>query len=166
MRVSEYLLLTFLVTSLLLATPANAQKQMAQAQKISSAKTVYFQNETASDAVGKNAEAQIKKWGKYQLVANPKQADLIFLLSADAYNGGNIIFASGQTGSVDKGGINVDPVPDYNKQAPTRFAFLTVIDPKTGENLWSDRHQWGGLLTGFNSVGERLVKKLENQTKK
>jgi hypothetical protein len=44
--------------------------------------------------------------------------------------------------------------------------YLTVIDPKTGENLWSDSHQWGGLLTGFNTTGERLVKKLENQTKK
>jgi hypothetical protein len=63
-------------------------------------------------------------------------------------------------------GINVDRVPDYNKQSPSRYAFLTVIDPKTWENLWSDRHQWGGLLTGFNSVGECLVKKLENQTQK
>jgi len=41
-----------------------------------------------------------------------------------------------------------------------------VIDPKTGGNLWSDQHLWGALLTGFNSVGARLIKELENQTKK
>jgi hypothetical protein len=59
-----------------------------------------------------------------------------------------------------------DRVPDYNRQSPTRYAYLTVIDSKTGDNLWSDKHRWGGLLTGFNSVGKRLVKELEDQTKK
>jgi hypothetical protein len=55
-------------------------------------KSVYFQNQTGPDAVGKNALAQLKKWGKFQLVADPKLADLIFLLSADPYKGGNIIY--------------------------------------------------------------------------
>jgi hypothetical protein len=48
--------------------------------------------------------------------------------------------------------------PNYNKQSPARCAYLTVIDPKTGDNLWSDTHQWGGLLTGYNSVEARLVR--------
>jgi len=94
-------------------------------------------------------------------------ADLILLLSADPYKGGYIIMSGGQTGTIDvHGKIDVDPIPNYNKQAPVRYAYLTVIDPKTGENLWSDSHRWGGLLTGFNSVGARLVKELEEQTKK
>lgn len=108
----------------------------------------------------------MRKWGKFQLVADPKQADLIFILSADSYNGGNIIFANGQTGTIDDGHITEDPIPNYKKQSPTRYAYLTVIDPKTGGNLWSDQHLWGGLLTGFNSVGARPIKELENQTKK
>jgi hypothetical protein len=78
----------------------------------------------------------------------------------------NLIFASGQTGSINDGHITEDPVPNYNQQSPTRYAYLMVIDPKTEDNLWSDRHLWGGLLTGFNSVGERLIKELENQSKK
>jgi hypothetical protein len=74
--------------------------------------------------------------------------------------------SGGQTGTVDvHGKIDVDPIPNYNKQAPVRYAYLTVIDPKTGENLWSDSHRWGGLLTGINSVGARLVKELEEQTR-
>jgi hypothetical protein len=44
-----------------------------------------------------------------------------------------------------------------------RDAYLTVIDSTTGQNLWSASHVWRGLLTGKNSVGERLVKKLEKQ---
>jgi hypothetical protein len=165
MRISEHFAI-FVLASLLLANPAVAQKQFAHSTRILSAKSVYLNNQTGSDAVGKNALAQLKKWGKFQLVADPKQADLIFLLSADPYKGGNIIFASGQTGSINDGHVTEDAVPNYNKQSPTRYAYLTVIDPKTGENLWSDEHLWGGLLTGFNSVGARLIKELENQTKR
>jgi len=166
MRVSEHLLVIFVFASLLGTNPAVAQKQLAQSPRILSATSVYFNNQTGSDAVGKNALVQLKKWGKFQLVADPKQADLIFLLSADPYKGGNIIFASGQTGGINDGHITQDSVPNYSKQSPTRYAYLTVIDPKTGDNLWSDKHLWGGLLTGFHSVGERLIKELENQTKK
>jgi hypothetical protein len=164
MRISEYPFVAGVLMGLLVATPAAAQKQLAQSPRILSAKSVYFNNQTGSDAVGKNAVAQLRKWGKFQLVADPKKADLIFLLSADPYKGGNIIFASGQTGSANDGHITEDPVPNYNKQSPTRYAYLTVIDPKTRDSLWSDKHLWGGLLTGFNSVGERLVKELEHQT--
>ena len=165
MRISEHFAI-FVLTSLLLASPALAQKQWAHSPRILSAKSVYFNNKSGSDAVGKNAVAQLKKWGKFQVVADPKQADLIFLLSADPYKGDNIIFASGQTGTIDDGHITEDPIPNYHKQSPTRYAYLTVIDPTTGDDLWSAEHLWGGLLTGFNSVGARLIKEFKNQTTK
>jgi hypothetical protein len=87
MRVSEYLLVIFVFASLLCTNPAVAQKQLAQSPRILSAKSVYFTNQTGSDAVGKNALEQLKKWGKFQLVADPKQADLVILLSADPLQG-------------------------------------------------------------------------------
>jgi len=166
MRISKNYSSIFALTGLLVVTPAVAQKQLAQSPRVLSAKSVYFDNQTGSDAVGKNALAQLRKWGKFQLVANPKEADLIFLLSADPYKNGNIIFSGGQTGSAENGHVTEDSVPNYDKQSPTRYAYLTVVDRKTGDNLWSAKHLWGGLLTGFNSVGERLIKELENQTKK
>ena len=166
-RLSQNRLSILVLASLLVVTPAVAQKQLAQSPRILLAKSAYFDNQTGSDAVGKNALAQLRKWRRFQVVGDPKEADLIFLLSADPYKGGNIVFASGQTGSIDSNGrVAEDPIPDYNKLSPARYAYLTVIDPKTGDNLWSRKHVWGGLLTGFNSVGERLIKELENQTKK
>jgi len=163
--------LRFLVvfTFLALIRPSSlaAQKELAQSPRILSAKTVYFDNQTGSDAVGKNALVQLKKWRRFQIVPDRKQADLIFLLSADPYRGGNIIMSGGQTGGIDsRGHIQEDPVPNYNKQSRTRYAYLTVIDATTGDNLWSEEHVWGGLLTGFNSVGNRLIRDLEKQTKK
>jgi hypothetical protein len=165
MRVSTHLFLLFVLIAFA-ASMGTAQKQSAQSPQILTAKTVFLKNDTGSDAVGKNALARLKKWGKFRIVNDPKQADLIFLLSADPYKGGNIIFSGGQTGTIDNGHITEDQVPNYNKQSPTRYAYLTVIHPKTGAKLWSAQHLWGGLLTGFNSVGDRLIKELENQTKK
>jgi hypothetical protein len=157
-------LILFILTSLAVPTPSHAQKQLAKSPKILSAKTIYFDNQTGVEAVGSSAVAQLRKWGRFQVVLNKQTADLILLLSADPYKGGYIIFASGQTGTIDiDGHIEEDLVPNYNKLAPVRDAYLTVIDPRSGENLWSDLHVWGGLLTGKNGAGARLVQKLQNQ---
>jgi hypothetical protein len=157
-------LILFMLANLAVPHSSHAQKQLAKTPKILSAKTVYFDNQTGVEAVGNAAVAQLRKWGRFQTVHEKQTADLILLLSADPYNGGYIIFASGQTGTMDKdGNIEQDRVPNYNRQAPVRDAYLTVIDPKNGQNLWSDSHVWGGLLTGTNSAGARLVQKLQKQ---
>ena len=58
--------------------------------------------------------------------------------------------SGGQTGSIDSlGHIQEDGIPNYNKQSPTGDAYLTVIDAKTGEALWSHSHVWGGALTAL-----------------
>jgi hypothetical protein len=167
MQISAAWVFVLIPVGLLASAPAEAQKELAQSPRILMAKTVYFNNQTGSDSVGKNTLAELKKWGKFRVVDDPKQADLVFFLSASPYKGGNIIFACGGTGSVDaQGNVEKDRTPTYLKQSPTRYAYLTVIDGKTGDGLWSGSHIWGGLLTGFNSVGERLVKELEKQSKK
>ena len=167
MRGSAFLVSIFIFAGLVSPLSLHSQKPLAKSPKILSAKTVYFDDRTGVDAVGAAALAQLKKWGRFQIVQDKKLVDLVFLLSADPYNGGYLIFASGQTGTVDSSGhVQEDRVPNYNRQAPVRDAYLTVIDPKTGQNLWSDSHAWGGLLTGADSAGERLVKKLEKQVGK
>lgn len=143
-----------------------SQKQLARSAKIMSAKTVYFEDRTGVDKVGAAALAQLKKWGRFQVVGDQKKADLIFFLSADPYKAGQILLASGNTGTIENGHVQEDRVPNYNLQAPVREAYLSVIDPSTGQLLWSDSRIWGGVLTGQNSAGARLVKKLEKQMEK
>ena len=157
-------LVVFILTIPIASISAQGQKQSAKSPKILSAKTVYFDNQTGVDAVGIEALAQLRKWGRFQVLQDKTAADLILLLSADPYHGGYIVFASGQTGAIDAhGNIQQDRIPNYNAQAPVRDAYLTVIDPKSGQNLWSASHVWGGLLTGANSAGGRFVRKLEKQ---
>jgi len=139
MRFFSHLPVLAALASTIAPSAAQPQKKLARSPRIQSAKPVYFENKTGVDAVGNKALAQPKRWGRFQIVKERKQADLIFILSADPYNGG------------------------YIRQAPVRYVFLTVLDPKTGDTLWSDSHRWGGLLTGFNTAGEHLIKKLETK---
>jgi hypothetical protein len=160
----------FCVAAVLVAMfSAYSQKQATQSPKqsrqIMSAKTAYFEDRTGVDKVGEAALIELKKWGRFQVVTDKKKADLIFLLSADPYQGGHVTLASGNTGTIDNGHVEEDRVPDYNVQGPVRDAYLSVIDRATGNSLWSDSHRWGGLLTGKNSAGERLVKKFESEMK-
>lgn len=168
MRVPPHLLVLAMAFASL-APPASAQenKHPGLSPKILSAKRIYFDDQTRAPAVGKKALAQLEKWGRFQIVKDRGQADLILLLSADPYKGGYIIMSGGQTATVQDGGrIEQDPIPNFFKLAPVRDPYLTVIDPETGESLWTGSHLWGGLLTGFNSAGERLVKKLKKQVEK
>jgi len=152
------------LTILLFSCPAAAQIAAVHPSPLAAAKTIYFEDKSGVDAVGAKALQELAKWGRFQIVRNRSEADLIVLLVRDPHQAGDLILAGGQTGSVDSGGIHEDPVPTFNKAAPVSYAFLQATDARTGNVVWSDSHRWGGLLTGFNSAGERLVKKFEQAT--
>jgi hypothetical protein len=166
-QISAHLLTIVVLATLGVPGPTQEKQQHGLPRKILAAKVVYFDDQSGARAVGDKALRQLKKWGRFKIVKDPKQADLIFLLSADPYKGGYIIYSGGQTGTIEKGGkIEADPVPNYNKASPVRYAYLTVIDPKTGESLWNGSHVWGGLLTGFDKAGEHLISELRKQIEK
>ena len=158
----------FLVISSASAVPIVAQIHPPPkiSPKIHAAKTVFFDDQTGVPAVGKDALAQLKKWGRFQIVTDKSQADLILLLSASPPKGGHVIYSGGQTGTIDSGQIHEDPVPNYLSSGPARAAYLTVVDAKTGKSLWTDSHPWGGVLTGRNSAGARLISQLKREMKK
>ena len=165
MRTSPHLLAICFVVSFVSGSSARGQKEIANPQAIASAKTVYFEDKSGVDAVEKKASAELSKWGRFQIERNPQNADLIVVLSTNPHQGGNLILSGGQTATIDsQGHVEEDQVPTYNKLGPVRYAFLTVTDARSRENLWESSERWGGLLTGFDSVGERLVKEFEKQT--
>jgi hypothetical protein len=139
----------------LLAT-ANSQKQRLLAAKLFVAKSVYFDNETGFAAVGADAIRELKRWGRFRVVQNRDRADLVFVLSSEEY--------SEEVGDLGPAN-NADFEPDWFLHFHYRpaNAYLTVIDTITGETLWAGSHVWGGLLTGFNSAGRRLVHRLRKQ---
>jgi hypothetical protein len=166
-RASTHLLMFIALIAAVIPCSPQEPNQSRIPPKISSAQSVFFDDQSGSRTVGVKALHQLYKWGRFNIIKDPKQADLILLLSASPYKGGYIIYSGGQTGTIQKDGrIEEDEVPTYGKATPVRYVFLTVIDPKTGESLWNDSHAWGGLLTGFDSAGERLVSQFRKQIQK
>jgi len=110
---------------------AQPQKQLARSPRIQSAKSVTSKIRLAWTLWENKALAQLKKWGRFQIVQDRKQADLIFMLSADPYKGGHIITSGGRLALSRTVTSTRDRVPNYNRQVPVRYVFLTVIDPKT-----------------------------------
>src|SRR5207245_1266882 len=87
MRFFSHLPLLAALASTIAPIAAQPQKQLARSPRIQSAKSVYLEDKTGVDAVGNKALAQLKKWGRFQIVQDRKQADLIFMLSADPLQG-------------------------------------------------------------------------------
>jgi hypothetical protein len=123
--------------------PPKGPRRGTISAKILEAKSIYLDNETGYSAVGREALQELADWGRFRVVGQD-QAQLLMILSTREYNGDDF---------PDAGEFN-DSIKLPRKPLN---AFLTVIDKPTGDRLWIDSRPWGGLLTGANSAGRRLI---------
>jgi hypothetical protein len=157
------LTLLVLATFALTASPKE-KNHLPLPPQVMTAKTVYIENQSGEAKIGDRAYDEIKKWGRFQLVTDRKQADLIFLLTAREHTGGYVTTGGNQTGTVDSSGnINTTSSPTYTTPVTVGYTYLTVIDPKTGDNLWSESKRWGNLYTGFHSATRKLIDELKKR---
>jgi hypothetical protein len=146
------LALLAILSAIPISSSAQHKNLLETSPKIAAAKTIYFTDQTGNVAVANKALAELQKWGRFRIVNDPKSADLYVVLSAVRYSSDMTLFGH--------------PMTSEDKAPPPEFAFLAVVDPATQESLWSDSTRWGGVLTGINSAGARLVKKLKDQLSK
>jgi hypothetical protein len=94
---------------------------------------------------------ELQLWGRFQIVRNRHEADLVLLFSANEYLG-DYLTRDGP----DERPVSVD------------FTILTVVDPKTGENLWSDSRRWGSWRVDHatKELIAELRGQIEGQTRK
>lgn len=150
--------------TILTANSTAKDRHLPLPPQITTAKTVYIDNQSGNAKLGDRAYEQLQKWGRFQVVQDRKQADLIFLLSAREYVRGYTTSGSDTTGTIDaNGNINTSTSPTSSRPVSVGYTYLTVIDPKTGNNLWSDSKQWGNLYTGFHSATKGLIDELEKR---
>lgn len=100
--------------------------------KITQAQSVYIDCNACPRGMAAAWQAafeSLEDWGRFDVVPDPKKADLIFLFAANPYLG-DYVTRDGP----DKRGVAVD------------ITYMNVVDPKTGENLWGDSRQWGSLF--------------------
>jgi hypothetical protein len=87
---------------------------------------------------------QLQNWGRFQISEQRWQSDLIVLFSGNAYIGDYIT----------RDGPDERPVV-------VDFTIMTVIDPKTGQSLWTDSRRWGSLRV--RSATKDLIQELRQQ---
>jgi hypothetical protein len=133
--------------------PIQAQKHLRLPPRLLTAKLVYFEDQTGFTAVGGDAVRELEKWGRFQVVRSRDQAELVFVLSSEDESRSLANPADRRFG----------PDLSFHFRYRPANAYLTVDDAITGERLWAGSHVWGGLLTGFNSAGRRLVHRLRKQ---
>src|ERR1700675_3030204 len=98
------------------------------------------------------------------MVLDRKEADLIFLLTAQERDGGYFTSGGGQTGTVDSSGnINTSSSPTYTTHVTVGYTYLTVFNAKSGDSLWSESKKWGNLCTGFHSATKGLIEELKKR---
>jgi hypothetical protein len=100
--------------------------------KVFAAKSVAVVCDACPRMMAKGGPAALEAlmdWDHYTLVADPRKADLVFVVSANPYLGD---FASRD--GPDKRPVAVD------------ITYVNVVDPRTGQDLWGDSRQWGYLF--------------------
>ncbi len=122
--------------------------------KVMQAKSVYIENHTGSATFADRAYDELKKWGRFRIVNDAKDADLVLLLTAREY----------VTGSYTNGHLSDS---GYYAESTTTTKHgktcLTVLDPVTGTALWEDTRSWGTIFQGFRSATRSLVKELRKR---
>ena len=131
-----------------------AQKHANSPMRLLTAKSICFENQTGFPAVGDDALRELEKWGRFRVVRSRDQAQLVFVLSSED-DSGNILNPTENR--------RFGPDLSFHFRYRPAEAYLTVDDVITGERLWAGAHVWGGLLTGFNSAGRRLVRRLRKE---
>lgn len=104
----------------------------ALAPKVTEAKSVYIDCDACPRgmaAAWPAAFEELTAWGRYDVVPDPKKADLVFIFSANPYLGDYVT----------RDGPDKRPVF-------IEITYMDIVDPHTGQDLWGDSRDWGSLL--------------------
>ena len=125
-------------------SPSAKDKHLPLAPQLISAKTVYIDNQSGSPTTGDHAYQELSDWGRFQIVQDKSQADLVFLLT----------MRSETVGATFMGG------PDVHT-----FSVLTVLDAKTGKALWTDSRVAGIIRqrAPIKTTIDNLRKRIEEE---
>ncbi|MGD1210015.1 MAG: hypothetical protein ABR973_01495 [Candidatus Acidiferrales bacterium] len=102
--------------------------------KVTQAKSVYIDCAACPRGMAAASQAALQEladWKRFHVLPDPHKADLIFLFSANPYLG-DYLTRDGP----------------YPMPVSIKITFMNVIDPGTGESLWTDYRRWGSWRVG------------------
>jgi hypothetical protein len=123
--------------------------------KVIAAKSVFIFCDACPRGMAKARLAAVEElagWNHFNVLSDPKNADLILIFSANPYLG-DYVTRDG---------------PD-KRPASVDITYMDVVDPQSGEDLWGDSRQWGSMLVSkatkslISEFRERLEEEVSNQ---
>jgi len=115
--------------------------------KVTQAKSVYIDCDACPRGMAAAWRAAFQKlsdWGRFDILPDPKKADLIFLFSANPYLG-DYVTRDG---------------PD-KRVVFIKITYMDVVDPHTGTSLWDDSREWGSWRVA--SATEDMIGELRHE---
>lgn len=111
------------------------EKRPLLPSKVLSAATVFVDNQTTSAELLNTAYTELSKWGRLQVVDAAQKADIVLRLS----NGNFVKFVpGGENASAADAKAAKQNFASADETVPPGSTRLSMIDPKTGNSLWSD----------------------------
>jgi hypothetical protein len=158
-RWSNFWCLLFLGSALASSARANDQAVptgLLQAKTVFIQKGMVYQQKHDPTGEASNIEPcreELGKWGRYRVVTNPKEADLILRVSNRDDRHSTIAGSAIVTGSVTLGSV---------------YTIIDVIQPTSGKVLFSVAHNWSrswSTKTAATGAVKELRKKVEETEK-
>jgi hypothetical protein len=140
---------------------AENEKYAPLPDKVIKAKTVFYVNDTGNSRFGDDLYRELRKWNRWQVVADRSKADLVLVLSQRETVGGVIATGTAaSTGNVATGTAVAAPIKSSSW-------FIHLIDPSSGETLWTTRHTLGDRLwQSWGSVARSLLSDMQKRMKR
>jgi len=145
-RLAQFLVILAWASLLPSAVAQKHKRPQAQYAKIMQAKSALIVCECPRGLAVAESRAlqELQRWGRFQLVHKRNEADVVFLFSGNEYLG-DYLTRDGP-----------DPRP-----VAVDTTIMTVVDAKTGENLWSDSRRWGSWRVAHAT--EELIAEFKQQ---
>lgn len=150
---TRFLVMFFCTAAFVSTALAKKAERPPLSSKIVKANSVYVDCvcPRALAAAQETALQQLQSWGRFQIAQDRHQTDLVILFSGNPYLGDYVT----------RDGPDKRPVA-------IEFTIMTVIDPVTGQNLWSDSRRWGSwrVKGATKDLIEELREQMESQVKR
>lgn len=152
-RLTQLLVILFCTAAWVPAALAKKAERPPLSPKIVKANYVYIDCVCPRTlaAAQETALQQVQAWGRFQIAENRRQTDLVILFSGNPYLGDYVT----------RDGPDTRPVA-------IESTIMTVIDPITGQTLWTDSRRWGSwrVKGATKDLIEELREQMESQAKK
>jgi hypothetical protein len=149
MHLAKKIVLAGLIVAGALAYAGDKHLRAPLPDKLFAAKNVYIENRTGFQEAADHCYEALKKWGRFTVVNDKAQADLVFVLTGGHENAGAVAIPSGSSVLV----------TDVRRS----ITALLVVDAASGDTLWQDTmHAPHGSRAG--SLVDELRKRLEERS--